>query len=108
MSVVTNVILTFAVGEKRENVLEQLKMFKYNGVDPFIIASIDDVSLPRAWYGGSKFMECNICLGAYNHLDIDGLVTFLRGLQWDDPEAVQLIIREQFDSRFRIIDLLGG
>jgi len=50
-------------------------------------------------------MEGNICLGAYNFLDLEGLVAFLRTLEWEYPEAVQLIVKTQEELRFRMIDI---
>ncbi|AHJ96287.1 hypothetical protein Hsw_0692 [Hymenobacter swuensis DY53] len=50
-------------------------------------------------------MECSVLLGAYNHLHLKSLVEFMRGMVWEAPEDVQLIIRKQWESKFRIIDL---
>ena len=105
MSVVTNLIITTSTLEDTEYLRGQLRNFFVNG-NPFIIESVDSEDLPKAWYGGSKYLECNILIGAYNHLVLENLIDFLRTqIKWHMPEYVQLFVKEQDDFKFRIIDL---
>ncbi|WP_155832822.1 hypothetical protein [Hymenobacter swuensis] len=99
----TNLLITFG-SENEEAVLKQLGEYKHRGLS-FHIVSVKDKSLPQGWYGGSKNLECSVLLGAYNHLHLKSLVEFMRGMVWEAPEDVQLIIRKQWESKFRIIDL---
>jgi hypothetical protein len=104
MSDVTNLMITFGGGEDEAAVIAKLREYKHRGLS-FDVVSVDDDSLPKGWYGGSKYLECNILIGAYNHLHFKSLVEFMRTMSWDRPDNVQLIIKKQWDTKFRIIDL---
>jgi hypothetical protein len=68
--------------------------------------SLDDPSLPRGWYGGSKYLEAELYAGAFNGFDIDEFMDHLRTIEWQDPRCVQMFIREQDDERFQIINFV--
>ncbi|WP_027394089.1 hypothetical protein [Aquimarina latercula] len=104
MSEVTNLILTCSTGEKEKLILSKINQFKMDN-KLFKIVSINDKTLPDAWYGGTKYMECNIFIGAYNYLNLEKLIDNLKSIEWEDPEDVQLIIKQQNDDHFRIINL---
>ncbi|MBC6612764.1 hypothetical protein H8B15_17710 [Hymenobacter sp. BT507] len=97
-------MITFSVDEDEQTIIKTLREFTYRNL-PFNIMSVEDESLPKAWYGGTKYLECNILLGAFNHLDIKPLVAYMRGMVWERPEDVQMIIKRQWESKFRIIDV---
>jgi hypothetical protein len=100
MSVVTNVVLKISIGDKsRISKLNELFQSGRNFV------SCDDDSLPRGWYAGTKILECEIYPGAFNHLDLDGLVAAIRRIDWDDPQSVQLFVQSQEQVRLMEIDL---
>jgi hypothetical protein len=46
-----------------------------------------------------------VAIGAFNHLDLDALVKHLRTIDWPYPGDIQLIVREQEEDRFRIINI---
>lgn len=110
MSVVTNTILAYGCGErdgwreKHTPMLDAVNRF-FEGSRGFVLANDVDNG---GWYGGTKFLECNLAVGAFNYLDLDGLIAHIRSLEWEDPEAVQLIVKEQEDDRFRIIDVFAA
>ena len=105
MSEVTNLIITTSLSENATDVINKMKSF-YVNKDEFRIVSVEDDNLPPCWYGGSKYLECNIFIGAYNYLDGAALLAFMRNeMKWEDPESIQIIIQEQFDTKFKIIDL---
>ena len=105
MSVVTNLIIAASTSEDAEYILGQFKKFQVNG-NPFFIASVDNENLPKGWYGGSKYLECHILIGAYNHLVLQELMDFMRKeIKWEMPECVQVFVKEQDDMKFRLIDL---
>lgn len=108
MSNVTNIILATQLGEDKEYLLEKFSGYNANGL-PFNLQSIDSDHLPKAWYGGSKMMEANVFLGAFNYLDLDSLIVYLKEeIQWNDPMSVQLIVKKQDDYKFQIIDLFAS
>ncbi|UOQ67084.1 hypothetical protein [Hymenobacter volaticus] len=104
MSVVTNLIIAFSTSEGEENIIAQLRRFTHHN-SPFYIVSARDEKLPQDWYGGSKRLECSLLIGAYNHLNLNELISFMRTMKWEAPEWAQLIVREEEDFKFRIVDL---
>lgn len=105
MSSVTNLIITFSTLEDEEQVIGKMKAF-YKSGDGFSIASVKDERLPQPWYGGTRRLECNILIGAYNYLDLEAFLAFLREeVNWEAPDLVQLFVKEQADMKFRLIDL---
>jgi len=107
MSKVTNLLISFSNLEDSDTIIQSLKSFNYNG-QPFEIVSIKDENLPEAWYGGNRKLEGNLLVGAYNYLDLIGLIEFIRGdIFWEAPEYVQIIVKEQDDFKFRLIDVFS-
>ena len=58
--------------------LEKVNTFFEGQVKGFV--SVEDEQLPRHWYGGGKYLECELAIGAFNHLDVEGLVRHLCSL----------------------------
>ncbi|MEL6559483.1 MAG: hypothetical protein AAFQ94_14935 [Bacteroidota bacterium] len=104
MSVVTNVIIAFSASENEAERLNDIHKFQYNN-QPFRIVSVNDSKLQKGWYGGTKYLETNILIGAYNHLNLKDLIQHMSTIDWEEPEDVQVIVKEQNDDRFRIINL---
>jgi hypothetical protein len=104
VSVVTNLLIAFSSGEREDEVLAQLRKYMHHG-HAFSIVSVKNPALPPGWYGGSKHLETGLLVGAYNHLDLAALIAFMQQMQWNDPEDVQLIVKEQETFKFRVIDL---
>lgn len=50
--------------------------------------------------GGNKVMERNVWLAAFNHLDLEALAAQLGAIEWEWPESVQLLVRDQHGARF--------
>lgn len=100
MSVVTNLIIACST---RDSGGTQINDYKPDDC-LFFLVNADDPKLGK-WYGGGKCFECDLWMGAINHLDLDHLIRFLRKINWDTPESVQVIVKEEEDIKFRIIDL---
>lgn len=108
MSVVTNCILTFSL-EDEGRLADVNAYFTQASVrnDPGFVG-IDDERLPGGWYGGTKAFEVEVALGAFNYLDLDRLLAWLRErVAWERPEWVRLIVMEQDDDAFRMLTLDG-
>lgn len=105
MSVVTNIILTFSSGESEQQIIAKLAEHKYNGNMPFLMVSVNDEKLPKNWYGGTKNLEANILIGAYNHLDLQPLLIALQKIKWENPQDVVLMVKEENDTKFKIVDI---
>ena len=105
MSRVTNVIIATGLGEDITYLKSKFKEFNVNGL-PFNLVSVDNENLPKGWYGGSKLLEVNLFIGAYNYLDLEALIVFMQQqVNWEDPISVQLFAQEQNDFKFKAIDL---
>ena len=91
MSVVTNVILILD-NESRE-ILHLNRWLKDNAQGVLAL-------LPLGAEGGTKYMECDVYLGAFNFLDVEGFVAAFQAVEYDDPETVQLFVRRQESDRF--------
>lgn len=98
MSHVTNAILAFDVMDD-DMPLERINA----GINGKGFTTVDDPELPYGWYGGDKFLETPLLIGAFNYLDIDGLLRHLAALPWQHPERVQLIVKDDNDDRFSIL-----
>lgn len=59
-------------------------------------------------YGGYKALEADVYVGAFNYLETDEFVAFIRALPWEvdhyghrEFDEAQLFVREQNDNVFR-------
>lgn len=102
MSWVTNVILHVGIFDK-ELVVKVNEFFERDRICGFV--SLDDESLPKGWYGGTKYLEACFSVGAFNHLNMNNLLAHIRGIEWSLPEAVQLIVIDQEDYKCKLIDI---
>jgi len=78
--------------------------FEKEGIRGFV--SLGDPSLPERWYGGTKYLEAALYIGAFNHLDLEALIAHIRSLDWPGPTSVQLIHKGQEESRFTVLDVV--
>lgn len=60
----------------------------------------------KSWYGGNKFLETPLYIGAYNNFDILSFIDYLKLIDWEEIEKVQVIVQEQDDDTFKMIGLL--
>lgn len=95
MSRVTNLILTFSTGEDETKCIVAVNNYEYRGLKMNLV-SVDfnkDMENGTTWYGGTKFMEASIYMGAFNYLDIDDFIKYLRTIAWENRNLVQLIVK---------------
>jgi hypothetical protein len=103
MSSVANVILSiegldFDTAQKCQEINAY---FDKAGIRGFV--SLEDPQLPKGWYGGTKYLEADLYLGAFNHLDLNSLVSFIKGISWPGPTTVQLLVKGQEQTLFTSI-----
>ncbi|MEO6134250.1 MAG: hypothetical protein ABIP35_03790 [Ginsengibacter sp.] len=107
MSVVTNLIICFSLLENEEKIVNEFKGYTHNG-HPFVIKSVSDEKLPKGWYGGEKYLECIILIGAYNNLNLDILIEYMETeIKWQAPDLVQVLAKEENDMKFKLIELIS-
>lgn len=101
MSYVTNLILYIGIGnDVDEKIKEVNKYFEDNGTG---FVSVEDESLPDGWYGGTKYLECDLFIGAFNYVNLNGLIRHLKTIKWN--HVVQLMILDENEEKFRIEDI---
>jgi hypothetical protein len=106
MSRVTNVILTFSVIESCVDTPTGLFVYDLmTPVNEWLIANGYGAFGPDADQvaGGHKHLEAPLYVAGFNHFVLDAFVAMLRDLPWDEPEAVQLFIKDQEDLCFRVV-----
>jgi len=105
MSVVTNAILCFGAGYDGVEIVSKVNQFFD---DPrFGFVHVEDPKMPAHWWGGSKMLESEIAIGAFNCLDLDNLIIYLRDMVWEWPREAQLLVKGEDDDVFRSI-YVGG
>ena len=64
MSYVTNVILYIGILNDVDAKIKEVNAYfeddSFNG-----LVSVEDEKLPNGWYGGSKYLECDLFIGAF-------------------------------------------
>lgn len=103
MSNVTNVILKHGIvseetGSLTSRINEFFRQSRFSDVEYGFI-NLDEVQTHRKPYGGTKCLECEVLVGAFNHLDIRGLVEHLLTIPWEEPEETQLFVQYQEADR---------
>lgn len=102
MSYVTNLILSFSVIENTLNRLKEINSYFEEGCG---FVYVEDEILPRGWYGGTKYLEVELFIGAFNYLDEEELINHIKSINFEEPESVQLIIQRQYEDTFSIINV---
>jgi len=106
MSNVTNVILSFSIIEE-EYELQDFQHYKImDKINQWLYDSkYGQFSKELTEYaGGNKVTETPIYIAAFNHFNIDAFVEFIKTLNWEEPEDVQIFIQTQDEDRFLIIE----
>lgn len=105
MSRVSNVFLCVSILE-RKDWLEQANLAiaeSANG-QQFVDMDAED-SKHEFWYGGSKVWEANTAAAAFNYFEPEQVRDCLQGVEWLEPEFVQVIAQDQDDDAFKILTL---
>lgn len=101
MSYVTNLILHMGMIEDEDERIKEVNAFFDEDDNPLV--GLNEQPLPPGWYGGTKYLECNLYVGAFNYFQLDDFLKHLQTIKWRAPEDVQLFIKDQDDYKFRII-----
>lgn len=57
---------------------------------------------PTTSWGGGKAPECTVFTGVLNHADVDAVARHVEQMPWAHPELLQLLVKDQEDSFFRL------
>lgn len=107
MSQITNVILHMGTNtqEKAKEHLTQVNHFFNDDTGSRIKPRFAYVNDWQATFYGQRILEVDLAIGAFNYLDLNALVKHLRTVDWNEPGAIQLMVREQNEIGFRIIEV---
>ena len=96
MSYVTDVILI-------SHYLELDTISKINSwfIDRFK-AGLIDIS---EYGGGNKVLQCEVYAGAFNYLDLEAFLAFVKTLPPEDRECMQLLTSEEHDDKFTLQEI---
>jgi hypothetical protein len=100
MSEVTNVLLAFSILEDEADRLRDINEW---------LAAHDHGAFVATWrqdacIGGPKRLEAPLLAGAFNYFPLADFLELLRGIEWNEPDVVQLIVRAPHESRWQLID----
>lgn len=58
--------------------------------------------------GGNKVMQCDVFMGAFNHMDIEAFIEYFNSVEWNDREGIQLLIKDEHDDEFTMWGFKGN
>jgi len=99
MSHVTDIILSTMIedGAKRDEEhpnVDQLNGYLIENYGGCFLVKVDDKA------GGGKAMQCDLFIAAINHLNIPKFLKEFYKINWEAPEYVQLMLKDEHDERF--------
>jgi hypothetical protein len=66
--------------------------------------------IPHELHGGAKGFVSGMATGAFNYLDVDELISYMRPIIKEfalEPEDAQLIIKDEHEYRFSVLTILS-
>ena len=104
MSWVANVMLSVDMEEDPERAIELSEWLRARR-EGYLTCLTDPVA--NLW-GGFKQVECELWAGTVNNADLDALRQRVSEIPWQEPNMVQLFVRDQQESFFRIWMIRDG
>lgn len=112
MSEVTNLILTFSNSEDEAQRIKEVNFYVSDGSSINLVSAdylrkvnSSELDNQKSWYGGTKFLERPLYIGALNHLDLEDFINYLKEIEWEEKEYVQIIVKQEQDEKFKIIEI---
>ena len=101
MSHVTDIILSTMIrdgssGKEIHPNVDQLNNYLSENYGGWILIKGDDKD------GSGKAMQCDLFIAAINHLNIPKFLEAYRAVEWEAPEYVQLMLKDEHDDGFTI------
>ena len=119
MSWVTNVVLFYSTGEEFIDVA--VEDDKEDIQDVGISACLTKINVWLSQQGWVELVnigdcvsgrerhsfECSIWGAAFNHLDIEAFLKCVKCQDWQEPDNVQVMVKDQEEERFTVYHLSG-
>jgi hypothetical protein len=110
VSVVTGCLLLFGLTDEPDDdaevaagVLASVNAFFAPGERGFV-----HIEAPGEWYGGTKALQSNVAVGAFNYLDRPALLAHLRErVDWHGAAWAQLCYQGEWDDRWTLEPVFG-
>ena len=101
MSHVTDIILSTMLGDGDAKELRypnagMLSEYLKKNYDGYELVKVDGLA------GGGKAMQCDLFIAAINHLNIPQFLEAFFSIEWEAPEYVQLMLKDEHDDRFTV------
>lgn len=90
MSRVTNIIVTCNISDRGARHLNEV-------ISGICLPTLREVS---RYAHGSKEVEADIWIAAYNYLDLDQFMSIVSICDWESPEDVRVFVQDQDDNHF--------
>lgn len=94
MSNITNIIFVTSVDE-------DISMQALREISSFV--DMDWQSLKDEVTGGTKILECEVYVGAFNYFDENKFIDELKSIKWNYPEELQVMVKREDDDQFTTI-----
>jgi len=98
MSVVTDSILLYPLANNEESFLLGVNKFFDKG--GFVHADA-----PGSWYGGTKALQANVAIGAFNHMHAPSLIEHIGNLPRGDVGWCQLVLQGEWNYGFELVNV---
>ena len=109
MSKVTNIVFAFSIlegyyekgHEKIYHNLERINRWLVERNYGDLGQDVDAVA------GGTKHLETPLFVAAFNFFSVDAFVNFVRSLEWQEKEGVQIFVKDHGSARFSLLEPFG-
>ena len=116
MSYVANVLIHFDETPEEDLVAGNISFEEVETRNKKIVKEINEFFRPAGEYGftdfyfssaipSSKGFEAHLLIGAINFFERDRFIEHLRKMKWQNPKRVQLMLKDQEDERFQMIEV---
>lgn len=104
MSWVTNIILHISAAEEADERISEVNRFFERM--PHAVTGEEEPAEPLAsvapvWEGKGHSLEAYLYVGAYNYFPLDRFMQHLRGIEWEEPDYIQVFVQDQEEMEFR-------
>jgi hypothetical protein len=108
MSMVTNIIFVFSYQSNPEEKIKEVNKYFVGRLGCRYVKGLQYIDCCSESIGGDKCLEAKIAIGAFNGFMIDEFIEHIGKIEWDDPQALQILIKEQHDYEFKSIAPFGN
>lgn len=107
MSYVTDIVLVYGLcpDENNHELLSEINACIVDHRHQKFV-HVEDEKLPMYWYGGSKVLQANVAIGAFNYINLPQMIEGMRSkIDFNKYECdyVQMLIQDEHNVGFGLI-----